>query len=310
MSNNAVKRWCFTINNYNDEIVDKLKNVDTSFITYMVCGFETAPETNTPHLQCYVELKKRLRRNQVKTKLLGNFEGHFTICNGTTDQNVTYCKKDGDFFEVGARTENHSGQRTDLEAFKECVKQHGGKATYTEMRELHSEVAAKYPQFFVSYINDVANESAPIIEGTLRNWQLHLKTILDGEPDDRKIIFVVDTNGNTGKTWFSHYMIQHSSKKAQVLAPGKHADMAFALMNNPDIVIIDAPRSKQGDYLQYDFIEAVKNGYVFSSKYESRYKRFKHPHVVVMMNEPPSDDKLSKDRYQFVFPDEYPDDVE
>jgi hypothetical protein len=40
-------------------------------------------------------------------------------------------------------------------------------------------------------------------------------------------------------------------------------------------------------FLQYDFLEDVKNGFVFSHKDESQVKHLGKVHVVVMMNEMP-----------------------
>jgi len=61
--------------------------------------------------------------------------------------------------------------------------------------------------------------------------------------------------------------------------------------------ISPSAKSKQGDFIQYDFLEELKNGYVFSPKYESKNKSFPTPHVVVLMNEIPDKSKLSEDRY-------------
>lgn len=79
--------------------------------------------------------------------------------------------------------------------------------------------------------------------------------------------------------------------------------MVYALNTlgyKPTIVIVDAPRSKQGEYLQYDFLEEVKNGRIFNTKYESCMIEFPSPHVVVMMNEHPDMTKLSEDRYNLI----------
>lgn len=65
-------------------------------------------------------------------------------------------------------------------------------------------------------------------------------------------------------------------------------------------MFVDAPRSKQGEFIQYDFLEDVKNGYVFSTKYESRVKTLDNVHVVVNMNETPDMSKLSADRYHII----------
>jgi hypothetical protein len=66
---------------------------------------------------------------------------------------------------------------------------------------------------------------------------------------------------------------------------------------NARVVFLDCPRSKQGDFIQYDFLEELKNGYMFSPKYHSCVKTMPSPHVVVMMNEQPDMSKLSVDRY-------------
>lgn len=113
------------------------------------------------------------------------------------------------------------------------------------------------------------------------------------EPDPRKIIWYVDIIGGKGKTSFSKYMaVKH---KACILNSGKSSDVAYAI-NNPKIVIIDLSRSIEGHF-NYDILEQIKNGMVFSSKYESNTKMFNNPHVVVFSNWAPDINKLSKDRW-------------
>lgn len=74
--------------------------------------------------------------------------------------------------------------------------------------------------------------------------------------------------------------------------------MAHALDEEKTVFFFECPRSKQGEFIQYDFLEDVKNGQIFSPKYNSGMKRLRmKPHVVVMMNEPPDEEKLSRDRY-------------
>lgn len=76
--------------------------------------------------------------------------------------------------------------------------------------------------------------------------------------------------------------------------------MAYALDLSTTVLFVDAPRSKQGEYIQYDFLEEAKNGYVFSPKYESRMKILPKMHVCVFMNERPDMHKLSQDRYHII----------
>lgn len=293
MTSGAAKNWCFTKNNYTVEDETTLRALSDTTIKYLVVGKEIG-EQGTPHLQGFLQLNDRKRRSQVKN-ILG--ECHLTVAR-FTQNSITYCKKDGDFFEVGVFVEkSNKGKRNDLADFMETVK--AGERDPVALRESHPEIAARYPRFFSSYIQD--NAPAFKIEGeiVLRPWQAALKTILDGPVDQRTINFYVDETGNMGKSWFSHYYCLHADDKAncQVLLPGKKQDMAYALINEPRVIFLDCPRSKQGDFIQYDFIEDVKNGYVFSTKYESRAKRFPPPHIVILMNEEPDMTKFSQDRY-------------
>jgi hypothetical protein len=73
--------------------------------------------------------------------------------------------------------------------------------------------------------------------------------------------------------------------------------MALVLDTCARVIFFDFPRSKQGNYIQYDFLEEVKNGYVFSGKYESCIKTLANVHVVVFLNEMPNMTKLSANRY-------------
>lgn len=91
------KYFCFTINNYTNDDVDRLSNLGDE-ITYIVFGREVG-ESGTPHLQGYVEFRNRKRFPQVKT-LLGN-RVHLEKRRGSPQEASDYCKKDGDFEEIG-----------------------------------------------------------------------------------------------------------------------------------------------------------------------------------------------------------------
>lgn len=290
MTSVQARHWAFTLNNYTVHEETELPDAGDQ-VRYIIYGREVG-ENGTPHLQGHVQFRDRKRASAVK-RLLGTDRVHIEVARSPA-ASVEYCKKSGDFTEKGSM--QVAGRRSDLDEFKEDAKT--GILTLKEVREKHSSVYAKYPRFVIEYLQD--HYPVKEIEAhALRPWQADLVERLRREPDDRSIVFIVDPTGNSGKTWFSQH-IAKTFDKVQILPPSKRNDMAYALDPTIRILFLDAPRSKQGEYIQYDFLEDVKNGYVFSPKYESRVKTLKRVHVVVLMNEQPDMEKLSQDRYVII----------
>lgn len=288
------KHWAYTLNNYSDNDVQRL-SLPLTGSSYHVFGFEIG-ESGTPHLQGHISLVKKLRLSQVK-RVLGVETVHLSVCR-SVPASILYCKKGGNYREFGSPPQG-KGSRTDLDEFKESVK--SGTFDLASIREHHSEVYAKYPRFCLEYIRD-HKPKEEVEAHPLRPWQSGLFAELRREPDKRRIYFVVDRAGNSGKSWFVDYF-SSLHPKSLVILPGKKADMVFCLATcgyDPRVVFVDCPRSKQGDFIQYDFLEELKNGRVFCTKYESHMLTFKPPHVVVMMNEEPDREKLSSDRYEII----------
>lgn len=282
------KNWSFTLNNFTQADLDRL-NTQQDGIEYLIFGKETGA-SGTPHLQGTVCFLSRKRLSQVKD-LIG--QAHCSITRFIS-QSIEYCKKDGDFTEIGVPPPiKKGGKRSDLEDFKASVKE--GVTDFKELRELHSSVCASCPRFVRDYVAD--NRPKFKVEAhPLRPWQATLNNKLLLPPDPREIIFIVDQQGNQGKSWFARYYTD-GHENAQIIVPGKKADMAYVLGTDSRVLFFDCPRSKQGDFIQYDFLEECKNGYIFSPKYESANKKFATPHIVVCMNEEPDMTKLSPDRY-------------
>jgi len=288
------KFWCFTLNNYTVENEDRIRSAFTAGgINYIVYGKEVG-SSGTPHLQgfCAFETRKRLAGC---VSSLG--QAHWTVCRKIPAA-IEYCKKDGLVTEYGTYPDipPTKGARNDLEEFKAAVK--GGMVDLKELRETHSGVCMRYPRFVLSYVRD-NKPLPPIPDHPLRDWQSLLLGKLDQDPDSRTVIFVVDKKGNKGKSYLCSYL-ERERKGVQIMKCGKRDDMAFELDDNPKIVVIDVARSSS-DFLHYTFLEDLKDGRVFSPKYESHQKRFNPPHVVVMMNVDPDMTRLSEDRYDIIF---------
>lgn len=112
--------WCFTVNNYTENDVRVLQELDTQYIVF---GYEVAPSTGTPHLQGYMYFKdnktmsaviKYLKKNNLDT------HPHLQPQKGTTEQASLYCKKDSQYYEKGTLPQKQ-GQRNDLEELKDEI---------------------------------------------------------------------------------------------------------------------------------------------------------------------------------------------
>lgn len=97
-----LRHFGFTYNNYDKvdnwgvQLIASLENLGAN---YFIWGKEIAPSTGTPHLQGYVQLKKRKYFNVI-CKSLPNI--HITIIRGSSQDNIDYCQKvDEDYFEYG-----------------------------------------------------------------------------------------------------------------------------------------------------------------------------------------------------------------
>lgn len=290
----SAKHWCFTCNNYTDESLEQLRSVHAKGKTaFLVWSQEVAPETGTPHLQGYVAFTKQTRLEAAK-KLLG-IAAHFIVCKGSPQENYNYCTKGGVGIEEFGTLPLVRGNRSDLSAFQDAVK--SGILDKKRLREDFADVCAKYPRYVIDYVGD--HTPRPEVEPQpLYEWQQDLYDYLKLPPSDREIIFIVDKTGNRGKTWFAKYYCQLHDN-AQFMEPSKKADMAMALQDDLRVLFVNVTRQQQ-DHFQYSFFEALKDGMVFSPKYESRMRYFKPVHVVVMMNQDPDMKLLSADRYKLV----------
>lgn len=128
-------------------------------------------------------------------------------------------------------------------------------------------------------------------------WQMKVMDIIQSEPERRTIHWFYEFNGNKGKSSLAKYLcIKHNA----LITNGKKADMFFAIKSNPNkrkIILIDVPRSN-ADYINYGAIEEIKNGLIFSGKYESQQVIFNTPHVIIFANHYPDTTQLSQDRWK------------
>ncbi len=140
----------------------------------------------------------------------------------------------------------------------------------------------------------------PLSGKTPYKWQEKIIDMINLPPDDRKISWVWSTRGRIGKSALVKHLCL--TEDANYVG-GKFADAFYAIKAKIDkgeearIILFDLPRS-MGNRVSYVAIESIKNGCIFSSKYESGQLLFNTPHIIVFANCEPDYHKLSDDRWE------------
>ena len=244
----------------------------------------------------YLEFEKRTQvyLTQVKN-IFGDASQRaiFAMAKVSKQQNVRNCAARGTFHEIKDDT-----TRVSLEEMAEELRANG-----------EGETARKYGDNFWSQYSTIKNTSArmknieaeelikqQLMDMELRDWQKWVVAMLEFQ-GDRKILFVVDQVGGLGKTRLTKWY--HVNLQGTAYTTTKRGDVAYAYNGKPT-VIFDLSRS-QLEKLNYDMLESIKNGMIFSTKYESRLKLYMPPRMIVFMNKRPELHKnLSDDRLEML----------
>jgi len=136
-----------------------------------------------------------------------------------------------------------------------------------------------------------------------KDWQQNIIDITNSEADNRTINWVFDPIGNNGKTFLRKYL---SLTKKCIICDGKKDNVLNQLKvkcidNNEriNIIIMDVPRHNK-DYINYGLLEQLKDGHVYSGKYEGGEIWLNNIHVIVFSNEYPDVSKFSEDRWNII----------
>ena len=129
----------------------------------------------------------------------------------------------------------------------------------------------------------------------LRRWQQQLMEIIKTEDSDRRVFWVYDHKGGTGKSFMCQYLL----KSGGILFPDfSYRDNCY-LYNNESLVLFDLARSSIAP-VDMRLVEDLKNGYLVSTKYEVRKKIFESPTIIIFSNILPKSEFLSMDRWYVV----------
>lgn len=296
------RHFCFTVNNYSSADDDELKALGTAPGTsYLVYGYETG-ESGTPHLQGYICFESTKRFAQVKSILPDG--AHIEVKRGSPKQAADYCKKDGIFQEFGTLPRSPNGA-TVFDDFKLWImseySKHGNPPNERLIAQTHPALYVRYGRKLQDLVAHVCPQ--PIIEvDPLRDWQVGLyDSVVERCNDKRGILFYVDEEGGKGKSYFQRYIAGVLPERVQVLGIGKRDDLAHVVQEDKDIFLFNCCRG-QSEFLNYAFLEMLKDRIIFSPKYDSTTKTLRYiPHVIVFMNEAPDLTKMTEDRYLVQF---------
>lgn len=293
-----VRSIVFTLNNPADADVVITTMQKQEWIDYAIIGKETAT-TGTPHLQGYIKLKKQKslkKLNKLCEEAMGK-RPFIEPVKGSPQQNITYCSKQGDFIEWGNKP--FMGERTDIAEFiAKAKKVRCDEDELKLIEDMPTAWARYYKAGRAARTIDEAVEAKELRKkqyenAELRDWQKGAIELLEKQTN-RQVLWLVDTKGNTGKTWLGQYLA--ATKDAFIIQGGAIRDIAYAY-ERQSYVVFDLSRQKADLEYIYNIIEHLKDGQLFSSKYESTVKAFCPPKVMVCSNWQPNMELLSKDRW-------------
>ena len=139
-------------------------------------------------------------------------------------------------------------------------------------------------------------------EVVLKPWQEQVIKFID-EPSDRVVYWVVGDKENQGKTFIQNYIRQlyGSRRVLNSEVNAKKNDIAYLLsvegLTCRDVFLFNLLRSDCD--VAYGILENIKDGFLISSKYKSKFVKIQTPNtVIVFSNSLPDCAQLSKDRWK------------
>ena len=204
----AKKNWVFTWNNYPQDYVEHIESItgENSDVSYVAMSEERGEE-GTPHLQGYLQLKRKMRRRQV-SRLLPHC--YLAPQRGSVEENLNYVKglvqKKGmimnpTFLEIG--TISLKGKRTDLDQIREMIEE--GAQEESIATEFFSQWV-RYRASFRAY-RDLT--TTPVTESTftLNDYPEAWRTL---EAFEWKKTLVLVGDSGIGKTEFAKVLLPGS----------------------------------------------------------------------------------------------------
>lgn len=183
------------------------------------------------------------------------------------------------------RTHFERARGTDLENYKYCSKDGKYKDNFTRIWKVKNGI-----------IKIKCIEEVEFYKWQMEVVKYYYKDIK--EPNDRTIYWIYDPVGCVGKTALAKWFVL--KKDFGYLNNAKTSDICFYAKENPkEGYVFDFCRSNE-DKINYQAIESLKNGILFSPKYESGVLLMDSPIIFCFSNFEPDTSMMSKDRWKII----------
>ncbi|AJD07512.1 replication-associated protein [Odonata-associated circular virus-16] len=255
---NQGRRWCFTWNNYDDNVVTAIKErLESKDILRYIVGFEIGEKEKTPHLQGYFEFTGQIARRP--SEMWDNYNlGRFFKCKGTAEENHAYCSKSGNYFQGGDWSILKNKEPLPIEVLKD--------------EDL-------YP--FQKSIIDIID--GPVIKGHI-HWICDLK----GQNGKTELLrkLVVERN----------LKFTYGGKKADIINL-IYNNKQYYLTTKNAAMVYNLGRSEDLEKVSYTSMEQISDGLISNTKYETGCFVMNHPHIIVLANGMPSIRSMTMSRW-------------
>lgn len=288
------KSWCFTLNN--PELTEDGSGPLKMPPNVAACVYQLERgASGTAHLQGYVEFTDRFSMRRVKEWLPG---AHWEPRKSTRQNAIRYCIKedtrvDGPWWFPDKESFGSAGQgkRNDIKDVQDAIKEGKSKR---EIFEEFGNVAAKFPRYIDQLLSWRMSDSLCSMSEFLprNNMQVEIVSLVHSPIHPRHIHWFYDLAGDTGKSYTAKYLVREHG--AFFCNGGKAADIVHGYQGQP-VVVFDYVRDS-AEYVNYGAMEQLKNGVLFSPKYDSGMKQFNTPLVLVFANFSPDRAKFSRNR--------------
>lgn len=252
-----------------EEVGNSFETISDNFVFQK----ERCPSSGRDHWQCCLKTKIRKRQQTLLNDLVTLLDIKPTCVQidrvqGTWEQAKEYCSK------------------KDTRVSKDTYKRENGAKVYegSDIKFL-SERENRYP--WQNYVYD------KIFEDNSSNIK---------DPDDRTIIWIQDSQGNTGKSKFVKYCC-FSNNTCTKISFGSASQLRSGLISTgvKKVYFIDIPRTLGVDDSMNNILSAIedlKNGFLTSNFYgNSSQLMMEPPHIIIFTNMECPQEKLSSDRW-------------